>query len=227
MSVFSTVGFGVPVLLGKPATHDGDVLESPTGKTTQHEGMAFTEALERLGNNFRLAILAKIMPPWFLTKFAPASLKATYSAYLSFGKHLQDMLATEEQNRKTSLAAEANEDGALARRKGSLLASLVHERHSSNDEEGGEKGFTDADIMGNLWIFCVAGHETTSNTLEYLVVAMAIHKDAQKWLCGELDGAVAEHGPVSSWDYERMPQLTAVLCCIVSTHRHFPVFPTT
>ncbi|KAJ4304334.1 hypothetical protein N0V88_001947 [Collariella sp. IMI 366227] len=224
MSVFSTVGFGVRVILGQQASKSEEAA-LPTTATTEHEGMKFVDALERLGNNFRLAIMAKILPHWYIKTLAPASLKKMYSAYLSFGKHLQDMIFFEERKRKEDTHGATNGDGALARRNRSLLASLIHERHIPKTKQGEDESLTDEDIMGNLWIFGVAGHETTSNTLEYLVVAMAIYKDAQQWLCGELDRAVAEHGPVSGWEYDRMPELTAVLCCMHETMRLFPVQP--
>jgi cytochrome P450 len=66
-----------------------------------------------------------------------------------------------------------------------LLASLVHAR----DEEG--SGLTDEELIDNLRLLVLAGHETSASTLAWMTVVLAQRTDLWERLCAEATAAGA------------------------------------
>jgi cytochrome P450 family 117 subfamily A len=60
-----------------------------------------------------------------------------------------------------------------------LLAALVHSR----DEEG--SGLTDEELIDNLRLLVLAGHETSASTMAWIVYILAEHPEAWEALCAE------------------------------------------
>jgi len=50
----------------------------------------------------------------------------------------------------------------------------------------GRSGLSDEEIIGNLFIYIVAGHDTTANTLAYAVTMLAANVGLQDWLREEI-----------------------------------------
>ncbi len=68
-------------------------------------------------------------------------------------------------------------------------------------------GLTDAEILGNAFVFILAGHETTANTIHYALIYLAMHPRSQKRLQQDLD-SILDDRPISEWTYEEdMPRL--------------------
>ncbi|KAF7362943.1 Cytochrome P450 [Mycena venus] len=63
------------------------------------------------------------------------------------------------------------QDAALLR---NLVASNVA------DEKLGTKRLTDGELLSNTFVFLVAGHETTSHTLSFMVALLALHPAVQR-----------------------------------------------
>jgi cytochrome P450 len=107
--------------------------------------------------------------------------------------------------------------------KGSLLESFLKQRIMSCTKE---ERFTDAEIAANLWIFNVGGYETTSNAMEFLVLALALHPQKQAWLRTELRKSLLPDDP-ARWKYEpTMSAFTAAICVVYEALRLFPTQPT-
>lgn len=51
---------------------------------------------------------------------------------------------------------------------------------------------SDEEIEGNLFLFMFAGHETTANTLVYIIYLLAIFPDWQTWAIQEIDGIFSD-----------------------------------
>jgi cytochrome P450 len=60
---------------------------------------------------------------------------------------------------------------------------------------------TDDEIMGNAFIFIIAGHETTASTLQYGLLSLALNPSSQRHLQRDLDRQFGKR-PITSWDYE-------------------------
>ena len=74
---------------------------------------------------------------------------------------------------------------------------------------------TDAELLGNLFIFNGAGFETTANALTYTIPFLAVNGDVQDWLGEEVD-AVFRGKDMEKLSYENtFPQLVRCLAVMV------------
>lgn len=66
---------------------------------------------------------------------------------------------------------------------------------------------SDSEILGNAFVFILAGHETAANTLHFSMLYLAMNWASQARLHKDLDEIFGDR-PVSQWDYERdVPKL--------------------
>jgi cytochrome P450 len=66
---------------------------------------------------------------------------------------------------------------------------------------------TDSEVMGNLFVFMLAGHETSASSIHFSLLLLAIHPEVQKKVQQELD-EIFRGRPISEWDYDRdLPRL--------------------
>ena len=103
-----------------------------------------------------------------------------------------------------------------------LISMLVR---LSDQEKGREKGQTMAcnsqylseeDISGNLFLFTIAGFDTTANTLGYTFTLLAVYPEWQQWIIEELDEVLTEEDVEKSFDYSAtFPHLTRCLALMV------------
>jgi cytochrome P450 len=81
---------------------------------------------------------------------------------------------------------------------------------------------TDDEIRGNIFIFNVAGHDTTANTLAYAFALLAINPEIQRWVMEEIDQYF--HGD-NSPNYEgTYPQLKRIMAVMVSLSCSFATY---
>lgn len=91
-----------------------------------------------------------LLPKWLL-KWSPW--KRAYQSYVEFDRYLQEFLATE----RTRLAEDCDYQGSM---KGNLLTAVLKSNSNHEKDPGlpGEKtALTDDEILGNLFIFLLAG----------------------------------------------------------------------
>ena len=96
-----------------------------------------------------------------------------------------------------------------------LMSVLVHASDSENrgDQRG---GLTKDEMLGNLFIYNVAGHDTTANTIGYAVYLMASDPRWQAWIHEELNFVFHGQGSVGEDDYENaFPKLKRCLAVMV------------
>ena len=112
--------------------------------------------------------------------------------------------------------SDASVNGTLSR---SSTASLSP---PTTDER--KLGLTDDEVLGNLFLYSTAGHDTTSNTLCYAIYLLAIYPELQNWIGEEVDEVVSGQGESGDWDYNTVfPKLQRCLALMVSLP---PVFLT-
>jgi len=78
-------------------------------------------------------------------------------------------------------------------------------------------GLSSEELTGNLFIFTLAGQETTAQTLNFAFLMLALNPEAQEWVFANVD-AVLKDQPrnTSEWKYpEVFPRLLAPLCLMV------------
>lgn len=79
------------------------------------------------------------------------------------------------------------------------MSVLVRAAELSKADEKGRNSLTDEEIFGNLFIYNLAGHETTANTLAYAVALMSINRGVQDWIGEELDTVFGSEQNVDKW----------------------------
>lgn len=221
-NVLSHAGFGVAmpfISVNKPVSPDNSKRikqmeddEHFGSKTPGGHKMPYAEALDWILDNI---VTVFIIPPW-LQRIGPASWRKTAVAYNDTGLYLKELLERERKtNSEPSKQGQRNFPGLpMIGQKKNLLGALVA---TSDSAEKGD-GLSEDDLIGNVFVFAVAGLETTAGTLQYTLTRLAVYQDKQRWLQEELGKALeGESEDPTEWDYSIVfPKLVAPLCVIVS-----------
>jgi cytochrome P450 len=92
---------------------------------------------------------------------------------------------------------------------------VAHARVSVKSEES-RGGLSDKEIFGNIFIYSLAGHETTACTLAYSIFLLAGHPQWQEWIAEEVKSVLQQQGDPKSWAYEEaFPRLKRCLAVMV------------
>ncbi|KAI3390266.1 hypothetical protein diail_10733, partial [Diaporthe ilicicola] len=187
----------------------------------QDEAGSYRDALQTVLDN---AILIMILPYKYLQGFlVPKKLVRVGDAARSFKKHMIQMLDDETS------ALRDNKPGS-----GGLMSSLVraldtHEREviaqpNLKGSKDGKRGLSIDEIFGNLFVINFAGHDTTANTLAFMMLLLAAHPEVQDWLAEELsDIETINDSAVEEWDYNVVfPRLKRCQAILLETLRLYP-----
>jgi cytochrome P450 len=133
----------------------------------------------------------------------PAGLKRLQVAVQEVRKFLKDAVDAERNALHNGVPSRDN-----------LISTLVRaNEEEKNGKEGKQLALTDDELYGNLFIFNMAGHETTSSSLSYAIPLLAIYPDIQKWVREEVDTVFAD---VGTENYnEAFPLLARTLALMV------------
>ncbi|KAJ9113869.1 hypothetical protein QFC19_000062 [Naganishia cerealis] len=190
-SSVATASFGAP--LGPQKDNE----------TTAH-GMSFVEAISYVSENiFWLLALPKIV-----YKLPIAKLQRIQRADRALRAYMHGMIASRrDEIRRGEESVKHDLFHALV--KASIQDKLEEEDGTAGGSGGG--GLSDDELVGNTWIFALAGHETSAHSLAFAIAYLAIHQDKQAWLYEELlEVFPADHVPTYQ-DYSRLPRTLAVI----------------
>lgn len=95
-----------------------------------------------------------------------------------------------------------------------LLSSLL------DANEGDVSYLSESELMGNIFIFFLAGHETTAHTLAYAFTMLALYPDEQEKLYRHVNSIIPDNQIPT---YETLPLFTYSLAVFNETLRMFPV----
>ncbi|KAI5793232.1 cytochrome P450 [Geopyxis carbonaria] len=214
----------------------------------------YRDALEYFNRNiFQILLTMKIFPRWMLDR-APRFIFQYAEGHDNLESYLRQLVESERSKPRVNAdkGLQAKDDRA-----NNILSLLVRQEELAKTQEDAAKGklettapsasLSDAEILGNVYIFALAGHETTAITLIYALTMLALYPEKQAWLHASLDSILATQSSYPRvWTYEELyPQLTAPLCVMVGpsflipgpqyplltdlqfeTLRHFPPAPT-
>lgn len=203
INVISHAGFGVSIpFSGSSETSRNEStnkIASYSAEPGPGHTMTFKAAIELLTNDFRLTVFTRVLPGWILRRMPP-TLQQVGKAYHEFGDYLRELLQGEAENPSE---------------KNNLLSALIRSERAERETEG--TGLSRTEMMGNVFLFAVAGHETTSVALEYAILNLALHPDKQEWLHSKIDEhLVGMPDDPSEWSYDLFRQLTGPICVMVS-----------
>ncbi|KAI0811261.1 cytochrome P450 [Irpex lacteus] len=159
--------------------------------------MGFKEALHILSTDIVFKLVA---PQWLLTH-GPERLRRVGIAYDEIEAYMTELI----QERKAANSKEERYD---------LFSSLL----DANDEDA-EVTLTHSELLGNIFIFLLAGHETTAHTLCFTFGMLALYQDEQDKLYEHIKSVIPD-GSIPS--YETMNHLTQSMAVFYETLRLFP-----
>lgn len=80
-----------------------------------------------------------------------------------------------------------------------LLGALVKAQQSDDKSSG--PILTESEILGNSFVFILAGHETAANSIHFSILYLALKQASQRHLQEDLD-SIFQGRPCSEWDYD-------------------------
>ncbi|KAI3614982.1 cytochrome p450 [Moniliophthora roreri] len=160
--------------------------------------MTFKEALHEVSTGI---IVKLTVPTWAMglnDRFRKVRL-----AFDELDQYMTEMIA---HRRNTSAEKEERHD---------LLSSLL----GANEDTASEEPLTERELIGNIFIFLLAGHETTAHTLGFCFAMLAFHQDEQEALYQHIKSIIPD-GRIPT--YEEMPLFKQSMAVFYETLRMFP-----
>ncbi|KAI0346715.1 cytochrome P450 [Trametopsis cervina] len=145
-----------------------------------------------------------VIPEWLLKLGPTKHIREIRTSFDELEKYLLEMI----QERRHAETKEERYD---------LFSSLLDANDAESDN--GEQNLTDSELIGNLFIYLLAGHETTAHTLCFVFALLALYPDEQEELYKHIT-AVVPDGELP--EYEHMTDLTYCIAVLYETMRLFP-----
>jgi len=181
---------------GRRVTWTSDLVIPP-----DHQ-MTFKDALHILSTNLVLKI---ILPNW-----AMRLTKHTRKIDLAFTELKQYILEMVEARRNADKGEQRYD----------LFSGLLD---AAQNELDSEATLSDEELFGNMFIFLLAGHETTAHTLCFSFALLALYPDEQERLYQHIKGVMSSLNRMPT--YEDMNRFTHSLAVFYETLRLFPPAP--
>jgi len=140
-------------------------------KKTTPEGHSMTLIGSVMSLIFHLPHMV-LLPKWFLRRSPWAD---GMVAHKEFEQYMHEFVAEE----KVKIANNAED----TRMKGNLLTNLV----KANAGETKGSALQDNEVTGNLFMFLMAGYDTSAATMIYSVINMVLHPELQDQMVEEID----------------------------------------
>jgi cytochrome P450 len=128
-------------------------------------------------------------------------LNQCYEAYVEWGKYLEEMVAAKRATIKSGAAESSDVD---------LISQLLKAQKLSDPSKAQSDQtvtLSDSDVMGNLFMFIIAGHETSANSIHFSIILLALHPSLQRKVQHELS-TIFQGRTISDWSYDTdLPRL--------------------
>lgn len=212
LHVMSMAGFGVPMKFTSEKPKNLDDIELFADGSTPPKGFTFSfrDALTFITTNFMQHTLVFFMLPSWFPKTWFSSIKRHHSAHADFGRYMKTIVSSSGEASIKQLGRSENNLRDLLIAGGKL--------YSENPNDGA-KGLTSPELMGNLFVFIIAGQETTASLLYYAMLMLAIYPKKQQWVYENVAKTLeGESRDFREWKYEEVfPKLVSPLCLMVTT----------
>lgn len=173
--------------LSKIKNEDHDIDEGHT--------MSYTYAIHCLLDNLLFQFL---VPRWLLKKIPNTTTRKAQESYIEWGNYMKELLYKKKADIESGTADKDTND---------ILTQLVKGQLIASDKKSKDEQLTEAEVMGNMFVLILAGHETAANSVHFSVLYCALHPASQRRLQQDLDRDL-QGRPPSQWDYERdLPSL--------------------
>ncbi|KAL9114711.1 MAG: hypothetical protein Q9227_001389 [Pyrenula ochraceoflavens] len=165
----------------------------PTDRDAQQvhqkdQKISFTDALRFILRN---VILIIAVPKWLLKMFPSYKLRVCYTAYTSFGHYMRTLIAERQTSPESDKPTTTPSPSSSSKPSSDILTLLTHDPTLSS-----------SDLLGNLFVLLLAGHETTAHSLHACLFLLALHPSTQRLAQADLDRVLPTQSPSSSpWPY--------------------------
>ncbi|KAL2803125.1 cytochrome P450 [Aspergillus granulosus] len=210
LNVISDAGFGVKLPF-RPSLEvvdkDSDDLFRDAKIPPPGYRFTFRGVMEYMNRSMLTIFLANgVLPKWLPRQLVPFFQK-DFAAHEDLGNFLCALIGRAENSESETH---------------NLLQMLVRSRRETQEATSKRNmGLSDAEVLGNIYIFSLAGHETTATTLRFALALLAVHEDVQERLYTEIVEVLGDDS--EHWDYERVfPKLVTPLCIMLETLRLYP-----
>ncbi|KAF8200949.1 cytochrome P450 [Pholiota molesta] len=158
--------------------------------------MTFKESLHTVTTNVFIKLA---VPRWAMG--LTETFRQTDRAYDELRRYMTEMI----RERQASEKIERHD----------LFSQLLE----ANDNNLDATTLTESELIGNIYIFLVAGHETTAHTLCFTFALLALYPDEQEKLYEHIKSILVDGADPT---YEQMPLLTYSSAVFYETLRMFP-----
>ncbi|ESK87448.1 cytochrome p450 [Moniliophthora roreri MCA 2997] len=192
------------------------------------EGDTSTNSLSYLLSTAEQFVVAKILiPEWvyrltdnFYVPGLSPLLNLTKTIYQALSEQILEIISASRAN----LLEKKDSDGALL--KAFIEANTNFESDSLNGVDRlSQKHLTDQELLANMFIFMIAGHETTAATVSFALIYLALYPEMQDKVFSEVCQVWPNGVPntVEDADNRRTyPKLTYTTAFVNETLRHHP-----
>ena len=182
---------------------------------------SFRQALAFCLNN---ALLTLVVPPRLLTlPFLPSKWRQLGKSMHILRTYLKGMYEKEKSDSSQEVKGPANLMRLMVKSSEQAVREASHdaEKACTSQSLAKRQGLSPDEIIGNIFAYYFAGHDTTAATFAYCFFLLSAYPDVQDWIAEELH-AVLPNTPSSEWSCEELfPKLKRCLTIMVS-----PLTPT-
>ncbi|KAL3482764.1 cytochrome P450 [Aspergillus germanicus] len=210
LNVISDAGFGVKLPFKSSltsASNDSNGLFADSASPPVGYRFTFRGVMEYMNRSMLSVFFANgVLPKWIPRRLVPF-FKRDFAAHEDLGEYLHALIEKAE-------TAKDETHNLLER----LVRSRREEQEATNKRN---PGLSDSEVLGNVYIFSIAGHETTATTLRFALVLLAIHDDVQETLSREILEVLGDRPGDSEYE-NTFPRLVTPLCIMLETLRLYP-----
>ncbi|KAK2762707.1 hypothetical protein FQN54_000881 [Arachnomyces sp. PD_36] len=212
LQIISSAGFGISLPFmptmdsgaGSKSIHEDGPVPPPGFRFT------FRSVTQYMQTHFTSVVFAiKLFPSWLPRSMKKFFIGTELAAYDEMGKYLRNII---------TMAETGDGHGSSDSLANAMVGSSAQTSGSKFEE------LTPQEVLGNLHVFTVAGHETTANALKYSLLFLALYPEKQQWVRQGISEALeGQSKDPHDWDYvELFPKLVTPLCVLLETLRLCP-----
>ncbi|KAJ8701241.1 hypothetical protein PTI98_000051 [Pleurotus ostreatus] len=174
-------------------------------------------------------LVPKILTPdWMFTLFnlipvpkVSPVLKETRESFVALRLHMLDLISN---------ARDWVSGGNAASLDAALLQNLVQANMAQEDDAAVRRKLTDDEMLSDIFMFLLAGHETSAHSLCFTLILLALYPEAQQKVCEEVNrlwpGEAPNADTVNASEYkDYMAKLTYTTAVFQESLRLFPPVP--
>lgn len=164
MNTMSLVGFG------RQSEWAGVPMAVPQGHT-----VSLVESIQSVVMHLPHILL---LPRWAFKQFASTA----YNGYSELELYMTELIKQEKARLRGGVATKESNN------RETLLTAVLH----ANTQKLGGETLTDSEIKGNIFMFLLAGYDTTANTILFCTITLALYPSIQDKVINEIDNVWTE-----------------------------------